>query len=144
MTRYVILMFFIVPLSDHLLAQEYQNAPVHYRVVAVSGADSTVHSVSNSLALYLPLRIYLPSAFSPNGDGLNDTFGAVGEGIEKYRLTVYNRWGEVMFFTDDPGNRWNGQYEGSPVPFGTYNYEVLAYGREFGKIHKTGNVTVLN
>ena len=137
----VILLLIFTP---YLQAQEDQNPPIRYRVVAVSKADSSIHSVSNEIELYLPLRIYFPSAFSPNGDGLNDTFGAVGEGIEKYRLTVYNRWGEVIFSSYDINTRWDGFYKGSPIPFGTYNYQVIAFGKEFGEIRKTGNVTVLN
>lgn len=128
----------------YLLAQQDQNPPIRYRVVAINQADSTIRSISNEIELYLPLRIYFPSAFSPNGDGLNDTFGAVGEGIEKYKLTVYNRWGEILFSTYDVNIRWDGLYKGSLIPFGTYNYEAIAYGKEFGEIRKTGNVTVLN
>ncbi|WP_185154371.1 gliding motility-associated C-terminal domain-containing protein [Fulvivirga sp. M361] len=124
------------------LAQD--ATPIIYRIVAVSDADSTVQSISNDINLYLPLKIYLPTAFSPNGDGLNDTFGAVGEGIDNYKLTVYNRWGEILFSSQQLAHKWDGLYKGAPVPFGTYTYEVQARGSEFGKIYKTGNVTVLN
>lgn len=122
-----------------------QDVPsLKYRVVAINSGDSSIHSISNELELFLPLKIYLPTAFSPNGDGLNDTFGAVGEGIEDYKLIVYNRWGEVIFSSHELSDKWDGLYKGIPVPFGTYNYEVRARGSESGKIHKTGHVTLLN
>ena len=143
-TRIICTLLLFFNTAQYLLAQQDQNPPARYRVVAVNHADSTIHSLSNEIELYLPLRIYFPSAFSPNGDGLNDTFGAVGEGIEEYRLTVYNRWGEILFSTYDVNTRWDGLYKGSLIPFGTYNYEAIAYGKEFGEIRKTGNVTVLN
>jgi gliding motility-associated-like protein len=130
--------------SYSVYAQGNENTPIQYRIVAISESDSTIQSSSNELSLYQPLRIYVPTAFSPNGDGLNDTFGAVGEGIEEYKLTVYNRWGEVVFATNRINQKWDGAYQGSPVSFGAYSYELLAYGKEFGKMHKSGAVAVIN
>ncbi len=58
--------------------------------------------------------IFFPTAFTPNGDGLNDTFGALGElqGISDYTLYIYNRWGELVFTTHNPYEKWNGVYKG--------------------------------
>ncbi|HNP16825.1 MAG TPA: gliding motility-associated C-terminal domain-containing protein [Fulvivirga sp.] len=142
MKRLIILIFLII-LTESINAQN-QNEPIRYRVVAVNSTDNTIESVSNIVELYLPMKIYLPTAFSPNGDGLNDTFGAVGEGIEKYKLTVYNRWGEEIFASNDVSTKWDGLHKGTIVPFGAYNYELLAYGKEFGEVHKTGHVIVVN
>ncbi len=54
--------------------------------------------------------IYFPSAFTPNGDGLNDAFGAFGNTglVRAYRLRVYDRWGGLIFQTSNPAVRWNG------------------------------------
>ena len=135
----------IVVCFVHLIsAQDLTNPPLEVRVIAISSSDSSVQSVSNKLDLYYPLSLYVPTAFSPNGDGLNDTFGAVGEGIETYKLTIYNRWGEVVFASHNVDQKWDGAYKGSPVPFGAYKYEVLAYGKEIGEVHKSGSVAVLN
>ena len=142
-----ILIFFAIIIlgsSNQGFAQYEQNPPVKYRVVAISAADSLVESVSNELELYYPMKIYLPTAFTPNGDGLNDSFGAVGEGIEKYKLVIYNRWGEPIFSSHAVNQKWDGQHNGRPVPFGAYSYELLAYGKEFGEVHRSGQVTVLN
>ncbi len=128
----------------HFASAQSENDPIKYRIVAVSAADTAVTSISNELDLYLPLRIYMPTAFSPNGDGLNDTFGPVGEGIEQMKLIIYNRWGEVVFSSQDVASKWDGLHQGKPVPFGSYNYELLASGKEFGKIQKVGSVTVIN
>lgn len=144
MTRTLILSVLFLMVSKMTNGQEYNNDSEVYRVVAVSSADKNTESVSNEIRLYLPMKIYVPTAFSPNSDGLNDTFGAVGEGIEKYKLTVYNRWGEAIFHSQNPDVKWDGIHEGKRVPFGTYNYELLAYGKEFGQVHKTGSVTVIN
>ena len=101
-------------------------------------------SISNEINLYLPLRSYIPTAFSPNGDGLNDTFGPVGEGINEFKITVYDRWGEVIFTSHDISTKWDGRHKGSPVPFGSYNYELVASGKEIGQVQKAGSVTLIN
>lgn len=58
-------------------------------------------------------KLYVPTAFTPNGDGLNDVFkAAYGENITKFRMTVYNRWGEKVFESSDINKGWDGTYSG--------------------------------
>lgn len=122
--------------------QSSSNKPQTFRVVAVSQANQEVTSISNELDLYFPLAVQIPTAFTPNGDGLNDTFGPVGEGIEIFKMTVFNRWGNIIFSSNDPALHWDGNHNGNPVPFGSYNYEIFAEGKEIGKIHRMGQVMV--
>jgi gliding motility-associated-like protein len=56
--------------------------------------------------------IYVPNAFTPNGDGTNDGFKAVGVGIAQFKLQVFDRWGALVFETDDINNAWNGSING--------------------------------
>lgn len=124
-------------------AQNILNLPLEYRIVAIHAENNSIRSVSNELKLYLPMKLHLPTAFTPNEDGLNDTFGLVGEGVENCRLIIYNRWGEIIFYSITMDQRWDGRHKGKIVPFGSYSYEILAYGKEFGEIHQSGNVTVI-
>ncbi|NOU60020.1 gliding motility-associated C-terminal domain-containing protein [Marinifilum caeruleilacunae] len=77
-------------------------------------------------------RIFVPNAFTPNGDGLNDTFGPVitgdiaGEEIEMY---IYNRWGEMIYEFTDLGVGWNGTYKGKPVNPGVYVWTLIINGK---------------
>ena len=66
--------------------------------------------------------IRFPSAFTPNRDGKNDGFGVLGGlgSIVAYRLSVYNRWGQVIFTTSDPAQRWNGTVKGITADPGIY------------------------
>jgi gliding motility-associated-like protein len=58
--------------------------------------------------------IYMPSAFTPNNDGLNDIFKPVcSKTLKKFRLKIYNRWGTEIFVTTDITKGWNGYYNGS-------------------------------
>lgn len=70
------------------------------------------------------IRYYLPNAFSPNGDGTNDTFRGKGflKGVSDFQFRIWNRWGEPVFETDDPLESWNGQKHnvGQPAPNGVY------------------------
>lgn len=85
----------------------------------------------------LPYVNYLmPNAFTPNSDGLNDEFKPVGyfQGISYYHLSVWNRWGEQLFESDDPNVGWNGQRNntGDFAPPGVYAY-ILEYTNGLGE-----------
>ena len=61
------------------------------------------------LVLY---ALYIPNTFSPNGDGINDTFSPKGEGISEYELIIFDRWGNLIFTSDDINIGWNGIVDG--------------------------------
>lgn len=70
-------------------------------------------------------KVYLPTAFTPNGDGMNDLFRILRpQGQKLQRFTIYNRWGQVVFHTSDMSRGWDGRYGGRPQPSGTYVYVV--------------------
>lgn len=73
-------------------------------------------------------HFFFPSAFSPNGDGLNDLAHLIGDvsAITHFRLRIFNRWGQMVFFTQDVSNGWNGYYKGRQAEMGTYFY-MLQY-----------------
>ncbi|RLD39169.1 MAG: hypothetical protein DRI89_13765 [Bacteroidetes bacterium] len=70
---------------------------------------------------------YMPNAFTPNGDGLNDTFRAVPkyDYISNYQLTIYNRWGQQIFECNDIDCGWDGTYQSNPSPNGVYIYRIV-------------------
>lgn len=73
-------------------------------------------------------NLYFPSAFTPNGDGLNETFGALGDftGLRDYHLVVYGRWGQEVFRTTDPSQKWDGTYKGKIQGMHSYTW-VASY-----------------
>ena len=111
-----------------------------YRVTAYKSGNNAITSTSNYAEVIPPLSIYIPNAFTPNGDGINDTFGVKGQGITNYRLLVFNRWGEVIFESTEVKKQWDGRYAGKQVEQGTYVYELFANGAKKGR---TGSVTVI-
>ena len=99
---------------------------IKYTVVATSAQGCsandtiTVNVFNNSGNLY-----YIPNAFTPNGDGLNDCFGIKAWGvIQNFELSIYNRFGARIFFTTDASKCWDGYYKSDPQPMGTYVYYI--------------------
>jgi gliding motility-associated-like protein len=85
----------------------------------------------------------LPNAFTPNGDGKNDCFGIQHwGGVEVKEFTIFNRWGEIIFNTKDPGKCWNGMYKGKRSDPGTYIYKIKA-SSSCGEVDRKGVVNLL-
>ncbi len=71
------------------------------------------------------LNWWIPSAFTPNGDGQNDTFGIIGQiDTEAFQMSILNRWSVVIFRTTDPFQTWNGTVAGQPAPMGLYGFQI--------------------
>jgi gliding motility-associated-like protein len=91
--------------------------------VGCMGTDSVYVVVSKEI-LYNCL--YVPNAFTPNGDGLNDTFKAVSRcQLSVFRMLIYNRWGQKLFETSDISNGWDGKMNGSTCPGDVYVYKIV-------------------
>ena len=73
-----------------------------------------------------PVLIYIPSAFTPNNDGINDAFQIVTTDLVEYELTIYNRWGDWVFHSTDPEEVWIGDVKGGEyyAPSGLYSYRL--------------------
>jgi gliding motility-associated-like protein len=85
----------------------------------------------------------LPNAFTPNGDGKNDCFGVRKWGtVSNLEFSIFNRWGERVFFTNDPKQCWNGMYKGSWQPNDVFVYLVKA-NSACGKIFVKGTVMLI-
>ena len=91
-------------------------------------------------------KITVPNVFTPNGDGLNETFyPVVSCELDDFRLYIFNRWGKLLFETQDQHQSWDATYEGKPVPDGVYFYliEYVHLHTSAKMRHITGSVTVL-
>ncbi|SEN78169.1 gliding motility-associated C-terminal domain-containing protein [Niastella yeongjuensis] len=97
----------------------------------VAATDNTGCTATDSATVTAPYCdsvfakcVLFPNAFSPNRDGLNDSFGPHLSGCEmkSYQLSVYNRWGQLIFQTKDQSKRWNGGVNGQMPQIGTYIY----------------------
>ncbi|GAB4022478.1 gliding motility-associated C-terminal domain-containing protein [Spirosoma koreense] len=92
-------------------------------------------------------QLYAPNSFTPNDDGQNDVFLAFGCGdITITSLSVFNRWGEVIFHTDTLPFQWNGYYHGELCPTGVYAWSVryrLKQGKQIKLMQKQGPLSLI-
>jgi gliding motility-associated-like protein len=105
-----------------------------------------VYSFSNEAFLTQRANLFVPNAFTPNGDGTNDTFKPVNYFTDQtgdYLLLIYNRWGQKIFETNDILKPWKGDYQGNPSPNGVYIYYISYISIEGLNIQKHGTVTLL-
>ena len=112
----------------------------------VTNAAGCSKSDSIVLTSKCPPRIYIPNAFTPNNDSKNDKFDIAHAYIKNFKIFIFNRWGEIIFYSEDPDVSWDGMYRGELMPMGSYpwtvEYEPLYSG--YGSVNKDqGQVTLI-
>lgn len=103
-------------------------------------------STDNVLVTVLPYCIKVMDAFTPNGDGMNDRWLVVNNGgvcTRQISVTVFNRYGSIVYKNDNYNNDWTGVYNGKPVPDGTYYYAVSYRLITGAYLTLKGDVTIL-
>lgn len=119
------------------------KTPGFYKVTLYNGANCFVTD-RIKIEDFCATDLFIPNAFTPNGDGFNDTFGAEAIETYYYSLNIYNRFGKVIFSTNELTDRWDGKN----APQGTYVYQLnyKQIERETGVLNdyqKIGTVTLL-
>ncbi|MBO9700860.1 MAG: gliding motility-associated C-terminal domain-containing protein [Sporocytophaga sp.] len=107
------------------------------------GTEILPFSQSNIKTVKYEIQIFTPTAFTPDKDGVNDIFVPKGKFFTEFEMTVFNRWGEIVFYTSNINNGWDGLYKGDVAQQDSYAYLIKAKdnrGRE--KVYK-GTVTLL-
>ena len=109
----------------------YSDTGWHQVMLVASSINGCLDTTYSDVYIAPDFSIFFPNAFTPNGDLQNDDFGGIGvfEGIKEYDLLIYNRWGELVYRTDDPYQSWNGRKyndQANPLsPDGAYAYIAL-------------------
>ncbi|MBS1940329.1 MAG: gliding motility-associated C-terminal domain-containing protein [Bacteroidetes bacterium] len=121
----------------------YQDYNAYWVVLQIITPDGCV-AVDSIQTRPPAATIYFPNSFTPDGDGINDTFGGEGLLVTTYELWVFNRWGQVVFESNDMANRWNGRTpDGEEVPQGIYQYKYIVEGLSMPKRMGFGHITLL-
>jgi gliding motility-associated-like protein len=94
---------------------------------------------------YCDCYLTIPTAFSPNGDGLNDRYRPIYRcPIEKFMMRIHNRWGEVVFETNDITEGWDGTYQNTPQPISAFVWYIQYTDPYTDKeVFMSGNVTLV-
>ncbi|RYE06939.1 MAG: T9SS type B sorting domain-containing protein, partial [Sphingobacteriales bacterium] len=100
-------------------------------------------SVTGTSANPLGDEVYIPNAFSPNGDGKNDVFEVYGVTVSNYRMEVYNQWGQMIYRSDNALKGWDGTYKGVLQPSGVYVYKINVVSQNGKEVLKKGTITLV-
>ncbi len=102
-------------------------------------ADSAVQTIT----IQPSEEIFLPTAFTPDGDGSNDVLKVSAESTQSFQIMIFDRAGETIYQSQNPHFQWDGTYMGSPMPSGTYPTIIKATDSTGKHVTKRSNVTIL-
>lgn len=107
-----------------------------------------VASVTEVVTIRAESAVYMPNAFSPDGDGVNEVLRPELQGIDTdfYELLVFDRWGQQLFGTKEGSIAWDGTFNngGAEVPTGVYVWRLTARSAYSGeRIERSGHVMLL-
>jgi len=88
-------------------------------------------------------NIYVPNIFSPNDDGNNDVYKVRGKGIDQFHLSIYNRWGQLVYESNDIDEGWNGNKGGKMLNQGVFVYKLNITMKNGEEYNQSGNITLV-
>lgn len=119
-----------------------------YYTITMTATDSfgCVDSVKARVSVSVPYFFYIPNAFTPDGDGINETFAPKGEGVDPdhYSMQIFDRSGMLIFSTRNPYDYWDGRNKyGQMCPEGVYVYKINLYNLNEEDKEYIGTVTLV-
>lgn len=128
---------------DTLVRHQYnQTGTYNACLIAINEFGCTDTICRPVPAIVNPL-IDVVSAFTPNGDGVNDRAVVFGFGVAKMTFRIYNRWGQLMFETATPRTGWDGNFNGKPQPMDAYGFTLEAEMVSGEKVKRSGSITLI-
>jgi gliding motility-associated-like protein len=123
----------------------YREAGVYTVILTAIGPyPQCPDTATFSLVVIPDGALFLPNAFTPNGDGHNERFIVPGLGYQDAELTLYDRWGRVLFRTQDLQTGWDGTLPGGqPAPEGVYAFRLTATLNDGTRLQQDGTVTLI-
>ncbi len=138
--------FNVVQTSDttYLETDDDASQILYYRIRAIANDGSILNSYSYIVQLYKSNLLAYPEAFTPDGDGLNDELVIRARYVQSYSIDIFNRWGELIFHSDDIDSPWNGFYNGERVPQGTYVIKIRLVDEAGQETTRDASILVLS
>lgn len=123
------------------LVTSYNPTNLFTLTVYYNNTCSATNTVTINVENTLP--VFIPNAFTPNGDGSNDFFQVYGQALKTVDMNIFNRWGEKVFESFNQFQGWDGTYKGELVPPGVYTYQIKVIWLDDKTDFKTGTVTII-
>ncbi len=132
-------------LNDPGIAKPVATLPHDYRYIVTGKTPEGCEGMDDILIkVYKGPDIYVPSGFTPNNDGLNDVLRAIPVGIRDFKyFRVFNRWGQMIFSTQDPSKGWDGKIKGLEQPTGTFVWIAEAVDYNGNMVTRKGVITIV-
>lgn len=104
----------------------YDSSGTYYIQLIAKGKKGCLDSITKPIEIIKEYHLYVPNSFTPDGGRVNNIFRAVGYGIKYFKMSIYNRWGELVFETQNINHGWDGAYgnENYAAPIGTYVWKI--------------------
>ncbi|MEZ5045073.1 MAG: gliding motility-associated C-terminal domain-containing protein [Saprospiraceae bacterium] len=133
--------------QDNSTADRYEVLDEGTYAVTVTTAYGCENADEVLLVEQCPTKLFVPNIFSPNDDHINDTFGPFATDIIRFRMKIFDRWGNLVFESFDLEQHWNGEWRNQPAPMGVYVWFIemegyLRDGSTFSQV-KSGSVTLV-
>ncbi len=113
-------------------------------MLIVTNAKGCADTIITTFSVENPCgEIFVPNAFSPNGDGQNDTLFVYGGCFEFVALEIYSRWGEMVFSTRDTSRGWDGKWRGQQCEPGVFTYVLTGQLLDGTAVSRRGNITIM-
>lgn len=124
---------------------DLQNQTLTYVVTALPNDNKLTPSVSNAVTIIKDPKLFFPTAFTPDqiGPPQNETFKVFGQFISAIEMKIFNRWGELLFVSNDIATGWDGTYNGVPQPEGVYVFRARITDLDGRQSVKSGSVVLL-
>src|SRR5690606_3208950 len=116
------------------------NADTYIEVIATNNIGCVDTASITVTVTPTDEEIYIPNAFTPNGDGVNDIFKAYGNSIQSVELSIFNQWGEQIYHSSNGTLGWDGKHKGKLQPSGVYVYVMRITLLSGTQVNKKGSV----
>ena len=113
------------------------------KLIAFDTATGCKDSVTRLVSVRVHENLFVPTGFSPNDDGVNDVFTLTFENVTEFHMTIWSRWGEIVYETNNPVVVWDGSYKGKPLQQDVYPFVIIARGFHGTKLYRKGTITIV-
>jgi gliding motility-associated-like protein len=120
----------------------YLDTGVFYAKLVAMNSNGCTDTLIQRIIVGVDFTIYVPNAFTPNGDGINDYFNTPWIGVKDFHVMIFDRWGMLIYESRDPDFRWYGDLHDAPCQEGVYTYVIEARGYLSKTVKRAGTVTL--
>ncbi|MGB5025983.1 MAG: gliding motility-associated C-terminal domain-containing protein, partial [Saprospiraceae bacterium] len=132
---------------DKELTYAFRDTGLHHIRMIATDRFLCTDTLDTEVFIFRDFSLFMPNAFSPNGDGKNESFLPIGEihSLESYDLKIYDRWGGKLFESSNPTTGWNGKFEnaGKDLPPGVYVFDLYYKANRKAPVHERGTLSLI-